>query len=215
MTRGHGLFPEPAEISFDCSCPDWADMCKHVAATLYGVGARLDEDPDLFFTLRKVDMEDLVSQAVQSKADAILAQTVVTGERIIDDDQLAGLFGIELEDVSPALPVEKKKKQRKAVYRKKVRVAKIADTGKKKVQVKKKRGGTRKDPTAAPARPTNRGSMTNLVLGCIEESGAEGIQIRDLADITGIPARQLYPILHRLKKVGYIRNPARGWYCRL
>ena len=56
-----GLFPAPREIKMSCSCPDWADMCKHVAATLYGVGARLDSDPDLLFTLRGVDRAELVS----------------------------------------------------------------------------------------------------------------------------------------------------------
>ena len=53
-----GLFPSPKEITFTCSCPDWASMCKHVAAVLYGIGARLDEKPDLLFTLRKVNHED-------------------------------------------------------------------------------------------------------------------------------------------------------------
>ncbi len=58
-----GLFPAPREIQFSCSCPDWASMCKHVAAVLYGVGARLDEQPELIFTLRHVDAKDLVTQA--------------------------------------------------------------------------------------------------------------------------------------------------------
>jgi uncharacterized Zn finger protein len=58
-----GLFPSPAEIAFTCTCPDWASMCKHVAAVLYGIGARLDEQPDLLFALRKVDQQDLISQA--------------------------------------------------------------------------------------------------------------------------------------------------------
>ena len=56
MQRKTGLFPSPKEIEFECSCPDWASMCKHIAATLYGIGARLDEDPTLFFTLRGVAM---------------------------------------------------------------------------------------------------------------------------------------------------------------
>ena len=58
-----GLFPAPAEIQFSCSCPDWASMCKHVAAVLYGIGARLDEQPELLFTLRKVDEKDLIAKA--------------------------------------------------------------------------------------------------------------------------------------------------------
>jgi uncharacterized Zn finger protein len=55
--RKAGLFPLPGEISFDCDCPDWAVMCKHVAAVLYGAGARLDEKPELLFTLRGVKHE--------------------------------------------------------------------------------------------------------------------------------------------------------------
>ena len=68
-----GLFPTPKEIQFSCSCPDWASMCKHVAATLYGVGARLDESPELFFTLRNVDMNGLLSSAVKKKKDELLS----------------------------------------------------------------------------------------------------------------------------------------------
>src|SRR5262249_52236608 len=58
-----GLFPAPKEIEFSCSCPDWAFMCKHVAAVLYGVGARLDQQPELIFKLRRVDAKELVKQA--------------------------------------------------------------------------------------------------------------------------------------------------------
>src|SRR5207249_6973419 len=58
-----GLFPSPKDILFTCSCPDWASMCKHVAAVLYGIGARLDQQPELLFTLRKVDSQDLIARA--------------------------------------------------------------------------------------------------------------------------------------------------------
>ena len=51
--RGEGLFPKPAEIKMKCSCPDWAGMCKHVAAVMYGIGARLDNQPELLFLLRE------------------------------------------------------------------------------------------------------------------------------------------------------------------
>ncbi|MBI3657783.1 MAG: hypothetical protein HY232_15360, partial [Acidobacteria bacterium] len=64
MQRDAGLFPTPKEITFECSCPDWASMCKHVAATLYGIGVRLDEDPALFFTLRGVGTSDLITRTV-------------------------------------------------------------------------------------------------------------------------------------------------------
>src|ERR1700682_1133047 len=61
--QNHGLFPAPAEIKLSCSCPDWADMCKHVAAVLYGIGARLDHQPELLFRLRAVDEKELIIKA--------------------------------------------------------------------------------------------------------------------------------------------------------
>src|SRR5713226_5298345 len=63
--EGDGLFPSPTEIKLSCSCPDWADMCKHVAAALYGVGARLDQKPQLLFGLRGVDENELIVGAGQ------------------------------------------------------------------------------------------------------------------------------------------------------
>ena len=76
--RNQGLFPLPTEIDMDCSCPDWATMCKHVAAVLYGIGARLDQKPDLLFTLRKVDQMDLLSAGTRtpSKAGPSRARTL-------------------------------------------------------------------------------------------------------------------------------------------
>lgn len=90
---GTGLFPAPKEISFDCSCPDWASMCKHVAAVLYGVGVRLDEQPELLFRLRKVDAADLVTQA---SAGLTPRQKRPASARVLDDAQLADVFGIEI-----------------------------------------------------------------------------------------------------------------------
>jgi uncharacterized Zn finger protein len=58
-----GLFPNTREIRFDCSCPDHADMCKHVSAVLYGVGVLLDTKPEMLFTLRGVDQAELLSNA--------------------------------------------------------------------------------------------------------------------------------------------------------
>jgi uncharacterized Zn finger protein len=96
LQRDAGLFPAPREIAFECSCPDWASMCKHVAATLYGVGARLDEDATLFFTLRGVDTASLISRTVSSKAESLLEKAAKKSSRIIDDADLSALFGIEL-----------------------------------------------------------------------------------------------------------------------
>jgi uncharacterized Zn finger protein len=89
-----GLFPAPAEIEFSCSCPDWAAMCKHVAAVLYGVGARLDERPELLFKLRKVDEKDLIDKAGRGLP---LSKTRPSAEKILGTDGLSELFGLELE----------------------------------------------------------------------------------------------------------------------
>jgi hypothetical protein len=88
-----GLFPSPAEIQLSCSCPDWASMCKHVAAVLYGIGARLDERPELLFTLRKVDQQDLIAQAATGIP---LARKGPAGEKVLAGDDLSALFGLEL-----------------------------------------------------------------------------------------------------------------------
>ena len=103
MQQGNGLFPTPKEISLKCSCPDWAIMCKHVAASLYGVGARLDEDPMLFFTLRGVDTTELISRTVSSKAESLLEKASKKSARIIADADLSSVFGIELAgDAGPS-----------------------------------------------------------------------------------------------------------------
>jgi len=97
MSQGEGLFPSPREIRFSCSCPDWASMCKHVAATLYGVGARLDEDPALFFTLRQVNMGDLVAETLADTTRRLLEPAEQAGGDILESDGLSDLFGIDLE----------------------------------------------------------------------------------------------------------------------
>lgn len=99
-SRDHGLFPSPREIELDCSCPDWADMCKHVAAALYGVGARLDEKPELLFALRGVDHLDLLEGAA---AAATGAAALPTGAKVLDPSDLSSLFGIEI-DAAPRGP---------------------------------------------------------------------------------------------------------------
>jgi uncharacterized Zn finger protein len=100
-----GLFPAPQDIQLDCSCPDWATMCKHVAAVLYGVGARLDAQPELLFTLRQVDARDLVMQAVELP---VKASKPSRKAKVLDEAELADVFGIEMS-VAEAPPVAKKK----------------------------------------------------------------------------------------------------------
>ena len=92
---GTGLFPTPKEIKFDCSCPDWAAMCKHVAAVFYGVGVRLDQQPELLFTLRRVDAKELVARA---GAGLPLPKKGPSATKVLDGAKIAGIFGIEIAE---------------------------------------------------------------------------------------------------------------------
>lgn len=112
-----GLFPAPAEIELSCSCPDWASMCKHVAAVLYGIGARLDEQPELVFRLRAVDHAELIVSAVK---EGTLSTKTPASAKILAGDDLAALFGLDIEGMQPepdapanvelSLPLTAKKK---------------------------------------------------------------------------------------------------------
>ena len=96
-----GLFPVPKNIAFRCSCPDWADLCKHVAAVLYGIGARLDDEPELLFVLRGVDHLELISHAAEQTqhSDALTG----SAGHALDSGDLSDVFGIEL-DAAPDSP---------------------------------------------------------------------------------------------------------------
>jgi len=106
--RGTGLFPSPQEITLNCSCPDWAVMCKHVAAVLYGVGARLDENPSLFFTLRRVNQEELIDVVAEGAAEELISRAGNISSRVIDDADLGNVFGIDMEDTGIAVSQSKK-----------------------------------------------------------------------------------------------------------
>lgn len=92
--KGSGLFPSPKEIHFDCDCPDWADMCKHIASVLYGIGNRLDDDPLLFFAMRGLDMEALIKKSIEEKTKSMLANASVTSSRVMEDVDIEDLFGL-------------------------------------------------------------------------------------------------------------------------
>lgn len=89
-----GLFPEPKEISFNCSCPDWALMCKHVAAVLYGIGARFDDNPLLFFELRGIDVERFIDVTLANRVESMLENVDASSERIITGGDWEKLFGV-------------------------------------------------------------------------------------------------------------------------
>lgn len=94
-----GLFPSPKEIKLSCSCPDWAEMCKHVAAVLYGVGARLDQQPELIFRLRDVNEKELIASAGKS-----LPSAKKSPARALGGEDLSKLFGLDM--ANSALPAK-------------------------------------------------------------------------------------------------------------
>jgi uncharacterized Zn finger protein len=105
--KNGGLFPSPKHISMNCTCPDGAVMCKHVAAVLYGVGARLDEKPELFFALRNVDHSELITAAISKNT----VKKTTHSNRALKSTDLSELFGIEIEVGKPE-KIKKKAKSR-------------------------------------------------------------------------------------------------------
>ena len=145
----NGLFPLPGEISLECNCPDWAVMCKHVAAALYGVGARLDEAPELLFLLRGVDHEELIS--AEAGLAAVAARTK-SGRRRIADEALADVFGIEMSE--DAAPVKKTAPpRRKKAAPKSQKTTAMAVEGTKKRQLKSGKAKAQVNKPSVPRRP--------------------------------------------------------------
>jgi len=103
-----GLFPAPAEIKLSCSCPDGAYMCKHVAAVLYGIGARLDEHPELLFRLREVDEKELIAGA---GAGLPLTRKAPASKKILAGDDLGAMFGLDLAEEEPKPKTAKRRRK--------------------------------------------------------------------------------------------------------
>ncbi len=157
-----GLFPAPAEIEFSCSCPDWASMCKHVAAVLYGIGARLDEQPELLFKLRKVDEKELITRAGSGLA---LSKTGPAAGKVLADDGLSELFGLDIS-VPEAAPdtahmdTGAKAPRRRRVAKAPLKAEGAAPTarrgGARSSESKKKRPKARAKPAAKKRSPAKR-----------------------------------------------------------
>jgi uncharacterized Zn finger protein len=145
--EGEGLFPAPKEIKLSCSCPDWADMCKHVAAVLYGVGARLDEKPALLFELRAVDENELLANAGQELS---LKKAVPATTKVLDDGDVAALFGLEMvEALRSGTPTSPERPQQRKTSR-----GPKTHAGKRAVAYKKgnrKRADRQATPATAPS----------------------------------------------------------------
>ena len=206
-TRGKGLFPSPKEIDFECSCPDWASMCKHVAATLYGIGARFDQDPELFFKLRQAKMKDLVSEAVEEKTRELLQKAGKKSARVIKDSDLADVFGIDME--TPTLPkVARKKTGKKLKGKKKTPkptpkpMPNLAKT-----EVLPVKPGPKKTSPKEQKPQT----LFESVVAIVRENKT-GVTAAMIREKTGFGETQIRNILYRAKQRGAIKNKKRGVY---
>ncbi|WP_404294486.1 hypothetical protein ACD578_29395 (plasmid) [Microvirga sp. RSM25] len=99
--QDRGLFPKPSDIRFSCTFPDGALMCKHVAAVLYGVGAQLDERPELLFQLRAVDEKDLVADLDTALS---LSSRPLEVRKLLETDDISALFGLDMAETGGAIP---------------------------------------------------------------------------------------------------------------
>ncbi len=183
--RGKGLFPSPQEISFSCNCPDWASMCKHVAATLYGIGARLDVEPGLFFKLRNVEMNDLISRAVEDKTRKLLNVARRKSSRVLDDSSLSDVFGIDLEDT---VPVKVKTGQAKS-----------------KIQAPKAHAEKPATVMQADVPPIE-------IIAEIIKKSKKGVGIATLEHKSGFDKKKIYGLVHRLRQLGRIKSVSWGVY---
>jgi uncharacterized Zn finger protein len=213
--KGTGLFPAPEEIDFSCSCPDWAFMCKHVAAALYGIGARLDQNPGLFFTLRKVNVAELISETIKdSKADLLEKSRKKSG-RVLEVDSLSDLFGIDLDkpdepdepkqkaSVPARIAVPKPAKTKPAV--KKIKTPKSVE---KKAVIKKpvaKKPAIKKAVVQKPATPEE------MILQLIRKH-KKGVRMIDIINESQLDPVKVRNIFVRLKSQGKIENMEWGVY---
>ncbi|HUG20590.1 MAG TPA: hypothetical protein VMM56_16500 [Planctomycetaceae bacterium] len=160
--RAHGLFPTPQEISLACNCPDYAHLCKHLAAVMYGIGARLDKQPELLFLLRGVDHEELITVDAEHAVSA--AVNGRKGQRLAQND-LSGIFGIEIEDANPMpdSPARRSSVQGKTVRKKTVkRNTTTQKTAKKKTTNKAAKQKTAKKKSTIQAKAKPQASARNI-----------------------------------------------------
>jgi uncharacterized Zn finger protein len=181
--QGDGLFPVPKDIGFDCSCPDGARMCKHVAAVLYGIGARFDSKPELLFTLRQVDPAELLSKAGSGVVTAPAA-----GGRTLADDDIGALFGLEMEGSTAAAKAAPRESQ---AAPKPVAAA---------------RPGTK--PAGPGARPARAHDPASRLLAALRRAGSLDNAAARAA--TGLDAAAVRPLLRQLVADGHARVQGQG-----
>jgi len=184
-----GLFPRPGEIEFHCSCPDGATLCKHVAAVLYGVGHRLDHHPELLFTLRGVDPQELVAAEVSLPAGREEAGATLA------EEQLSDVFGIELDTAPPpaadAPPAEAPAKRQKK---------KSGKTGGRKPAAPRRAPARSRQRTARPRTPARGRTTPRQPAAKIRPTGRSVARLRrklkcsvaEFAELLGVTPPTIY-----------------------
>jgi uncharacterized Zn finger protein len=235
--QGRGLFPSPKEIDFDCSCPDWAYMCKHVAATLYGIGTRLDDDAGLFFKLRKVKIDDLIQQTLKDQSYKLLEKAEKMSSGKIAESDLSGMFGIDMEETmdldfskTPKKTAGAGKTSRKAAKQSKAQTTKRKpprkNPAKKKASQRLSETSTSKKrvkPAAIKAQPktpvkksaakrkTAAITDTAKILNVIKRS-KKGLDVATLQQKTGFDEKKIRNVIYKAHKEKKIRRAGRGIY---
>ena len=202
--RDHGLFPKPREIALDCSCPDWATMCKHVAAALYGVGHRLDHQPDLLFVLRDVDAAELIATEI-----ALPGREAASD--VLADEALSDIFGIDLDTEEdtfavPEVPRKKSAKPRRSTRPKSESSPKqlSAPAGTRPKKVAAKRPGARAaKKTTGPSRGKSSAASTAPARGTSRVATPEPSRFR----VTGA---WIVPAAPQARSLGRRACPAIG-----
>ncbi len=171
-------------------------MCKHVAAALYGIGARIDKEPNLFFTLRDVRTEDLVAEAIQDKTADLLAEAKAGSAKVLEEDDLSSLFGIEL-DIPPVFDRER------------IKVANRKTSSQKPVSQKPRQKGKKTLTSRIQVDLSPLDQVAVLIAG-----QKDGVNADALAEKTGLAKTKIYALVHRLKLQGKIKNKAHGIYVK-
>ena len=235
--QGRGLFPSPQEIGFDCSCPDWAYMCKHVAATLYGIGTRLDDDAGLFFKLRKVKIDDLIQQTLKDQSYKLLEKAEKMSSGKIAESDLSGMFGIDMEETMDLdLPKATNKvssaenTSRKVIKRSKAKTAKRKSAiktpaPKRTSQLPPETSASKKrvKPAAIKAQLRNttvrsRVKMKRAVLSDsaqvlkIIKCSRKGMDVATLQQKTAFDVKKIRNIIYKAHQDGIITRVGRGIY---
>jgi uncharacterized Zn finger protein len=213
FAQGTGLFPTPGEIAFGCSCPDRASMCKHVAAVLYGIGNRLDESPELLFTLRGVTVDDLIERTVEAATAGLLSKAErAAGDEVLADADLGDVFGIEFEDGDMApiklpAPTPPKAKPRKKVEAKPAKVRKRAGKAKGAAKTTKRK---RKVMVGKPV----RGKMVEQLVTAVDALPVKFTNAKLARLLPEWSAQQVTNTLQRALREGAVIRIDQGVYRR-